>query len=99
MRTAKGGWEGEVIREGCAWWTRLDDRWLVEVQYVEDGTASVDGATGLAIVNGVLCIFDREDALSLRHEEPTTMIEGARFGPDIRDVERWEAAVLKVIDA
>lgn len=95
--TPKGGWDGEAIRLGCAWWSRLDGRYLVEVQHTSGIT--LGRPDGLAAEPGVLAVFDREAGLQCIHHEPTTIIEGARFGPDVEDVARWEARVAEVVDA
>lgn len=87
MTVAKGGWDGEANRLGCAWWSRLDGRWLVEVQYdVPPGPT------------GKLCVFDKMRDFALLHEEPTAIIEGARFGPDVDDVARWQLRCMEIVD-
>lgn len=57
------------------WWSRLDGRYQVEVQR---RTRS----------SGTLCVFERLGALA--RAWPVTLTFGARFGPDIEDVWRWQ---------
>lgn len=98
MIEPQGGWEGETIRDGCAWWSRLDDRYLVEIHYVEPQVAYPSARTGLTEVAGLLCIFDGRGDGGLIHVERTHITEGARFGPDVIDVGIWQAMAQHAVD-
>lgn len=82
-------WDGPSIVEGVAWWTRLDDRYLIEVQYDEDG----DG------YQGQLIIWDFKGTGVPVLQESTGIIASAIFGADVNDVERWQRRAVEVIDA
>lgn len=96
--TPKGGWEDSgPVRPGCAWWNRLDGRYLVEVQY-GDHSIITPRPDGLSDEHGTLCIFDNDEDFKLVHQEPTTIVEGARFGPDVMDIERWCDRAIEIVD-
>lgn len=86
--TPKTKWDADGVVEGVAWWSRLDDKYLVEVQYAIDG----DG------YQGELCIFDHDDDMKLFFHEPTGISYAARFGADVLDVERWQDRAAEVVD-
>lgn len=87
MFKPKGPYDSdELIRPGCAWWSRLDGRWLVEVQY------------GLTGNSGNLCIFDNHQNLKLVHSQPTDIYFEARFGADQNDMILWQNTACDIID-
>ena len=67
------------------WWSRLDGRYQVEVQRSGERSA-------------MLVIFDHANQGALVHQENTELLYGARFGPDVQDVERWKERAVHVID-
>jgi len=67
------------------WWSRLDGRYQVEVQRSGERSA-------------MLVIFDHANQGALVHQEITELLYGARFGPDVQDVERWRERAVHVID-
>lgn len=69
------------------WRTKLDDRYLVEVQGLEESNYS-----------GLLAIFDHENDNKLIHVEHTSISYGAPFGPDADDVNFWQSRVIDVVD-
>jgi hypothetical protein len=80
-------WDDDKSRHNeLVWWTRLDDRYQVEVQRLYEAN------------RGRLCIFDREQDMALIHNEEVTLMYGAVFGPDVDDVNTWQQRVLQVID-
>jgi hypothetical protein len=81
-------WDSDAaVVEFVAWRSRLDDRYLVEVQYAEDNS-----------YQGTLAIFDHLNGDRLVHSEPTGIAYGARFGPDIDDVATWHERAAEVVD-
>lgn len=92
----QGDWRGLA----CAWKQRLDNRYQIEVHW-KDPEVSVLRLNGLSSVTGTLLIWEYEERFgnyTLIHREDTQMVEGARFGPDIADVERWQARAIEVVD-
>jgi hypothetical protein len=82
-------WESQEPFDSNArvvWWSRVDDRYQVEVQRVDKS-------------NGQLCIFDHVNNDVLIFEEPVALSYGAAFGPDVDDVDEWREIVLNAIDA
>lgn len=69
------------------WWSRLDDRFQVEVQ----GDPQDD-------YRGTLVIFDKNDEMKLLLKEPVSVAYGAPFGADVADVHEWQERALKFID-
>lgn len=84
----KTAWDAEGLVEGVAWHARLDNRYLVEVQYVKGG----DG------YRGTLLVFDHADGDRLVHAEPTGISYAARFGADVADVAEWQERAAEVVD-
>lgn len=82
-------WDGDVIVAGLAWWSRLDGRYLIEVQYDPKGQG----------YQGTLAIFDHQDNDRLIHAEPVGIMFAARFGPDVSDVGDWQERAATVVDA
>lgn len=79
-------WDDErPFTDEVVWWTRLDDRYLVEVRRV----------LGYA---GRLYMFDRIENDRLVHSEGVSLSYGARFGPDAGDVAYWQEIALGVAD-
>lgn len=67
------------------WRSRLDDRYLVEVQRAGNKQAN-------------FLIFDKENDFTLIHKESVNLAYEARFGPDVDDVARWQDLAIFVID-
>ncbi len=79
-------WEGRPpTPASLVWRSKLDDRYLVEIQRVNEST-------------GNLCIFDHEDDDTLIHKETVGLSYGAAFGPDAADVNTWAEAAIDVVD-
>lgn len=80
-------WDSDVAHALIVWRTKLDDRYLVEVQ--RDPT---DG------YKAQLVIFDHE-----RNDEEIMCWDvglsyGALFGPDVDDVSIWQDKVIDFVD-
>lgn len=71
------------------WWSRLDQRWQVEVR-------RADGDAGT--YHGILCIFDHTYDDRLVHQQPVGLSYGATFGADMQDVADWQAIACDVVD-
>ena len=81
-------WDSDdPIVNGVAWWSRLDDRYQVEVQYAADGDRNT----------GHLVVFDHDDGNRILLFEQTGIAYGAMFGPDADDVARWQNRAIEVI--
>ncbi len=74
-----------ITNPQTVWFTRLDGRYLIEVQRVMD-------------YRGALCIFDHENGDNLIHQEEVVLSYGAIFGPDVADVATWQERCLAVVD-
>lgn len=72
------------------WWSRLDDRYQIEVQRVGEG--SENG------YSGTLVVFDHLDNSKKLLSEQVGLAYGAAFGPDIDDVSTWQERVISFID-
>lgn len=68
------------------WWSRLDDRYQVEVQRAGERA-------------GILRIFDHSHSDSLIHEQPVGLSYGATFGPDVADVAERQELAIRVVDS
>lgn len=77
--------EPKPFYANLVWCARIDNRYQIEVQRQEDGPAR-------------LIIFDHDHDMSPIHSEQTPLSYGARFGPDVEDVLRWQQTVEKIID-
>lgn len=77
------------FRDNCVWWSRLDDRWQIEV-HRDSPTPPSYGA--------MLHIFDHNDGDRLVHSEPVALSFEARFGPDVTDVAEWQALAMEYVD-
>jgi hypothetical protein len=87
MTTPLATWDNDnSSTELLVWWTRLDQRWQVEVHRTDN-------------YNGILCIFDHSDCDALRHSEPVGLSYGAICGPDVEDVASWQDKAILVVDA
>ncbi|EYT53155.1 hypothetical protein H483_0117695 [Dietzia sp. UCD-THP] len=69
------------------WWSRLDDRYQVEVTRDPDNTTRAK-----------LTIYDRANNNAEVHAEQVDLAYGAAFGPDTGDVDQWMAIALNVVD-
>jgi hypothetical protein len=79
-------WEdNNSTHENLVWWTRLDDRYQVEVHRNPSTRPQ-------------LLVFDREQDMEVVHSEDVTLAYDARFGPDVDDVIQWQECVINVID-
>jgi len=88
MTTPKARWEDtNKTYSGLIWWAKLDDRYQVEVH---SETENMD--------RGILHIFDHKNENKLIHSEPVPVAYGARFNPDILDVEEWKEKAIFVVD-
>lgn len=67
------------------WWTRLDDRWQIEVQRVNDRA-------------GLILIFDHDNKMELVHEETVRLSFADTFGADIDDVLDWKDKAIEFVD-
>jgi hypothetical protein len=67
------------------WWSRLDDRWQIEVQRTGPYT-------------GNFCIFDHANGDKEILCEPTSFMYDAAYGPDVEDVAKWEDRGVQFID-
>ena len=68
------------------WWSRLDNRYQVEVRRVDERAA-------------ILRIFDHTRSDHLIHEESVGLSYGAIFGPDVADVAEWQERAMRVVDS
>jgi hypothetical protein len=68
--------------EECAWNSKLDDRYVCQVQRTTP-------------YNGVLCIFDGDKLL---FEKEVGISYDAPFGADAGDVSEWEDIIINFID-
>lgn len=93
IRTAPVGpvmdWDSTEATDGdwVVWWSRLDDRYQVEVTREPDNTS-----------HGKLTIYDHADDNAEVHTEQVGLAYGAVFGPDTGDVDQWMAIALKVVN-
>ncbi len=72
---------------GYVWGSKLDERYLVEVQR--------DPAYES---RGLLYVWDHDDNMIVLLEESVALAYGARFGPDVDDVAAWQERVVELID-
>ncbi len=76
--------QGRVV-----WWTRLDQRYQVEVHRKDDNV-------------GTFLLWDRGPEATepprLLREEEVGLAYGAPFGPDEDDVNTWQEMVLRIVD-
>lgn len=79
-------WGSQEFVPGLVWSAELDNRYIVEVQRVDENT-------------GILYIFDHQDGDRQIHEEKTILMYGAQFGPDVENVGQWEERGVEVVDA
>lgn len=73
------------MHEHVVWWTRLDDRYQIEVQELEGEKPT-------------LRIFDKDKDFEEIYSEVVTLAYGAIFGPDVADVQVWQDRSLQFID-
>lgn len=87
MNTPLAVWDNnDSSHPQLVWWTRLDQRWQVEVQRVND-------------YNATLCVFDHTHDNTLRHSEPVGLAYGAIMGPDVDDVRTWQESAIAFVDS
>lgn len=93
IRAAPAGpvmdWDSTEPTDGdwVVWWSRLDDRYQVEVTREPDNTS-----------HGKLTIYDHANDNAEVHTEQVELAYGAVFGPDTGDVDQWMAIALRVVD-
>lgn len=85
MTTPITKWRDDSALDGVVWANDLDDRYLVEVQRIDDNSAK-------------LVIFDHNDNDKVLLEEVVGLSYGAIFGPDVDDVATWQDRVVEFID-
>lgn len=67
------------------WEATLDNRYQIQVQRTDSH-------------QGELIVYDPRTEKTL-FQESTTLHYGARFGPDVADIQRWQQQALEVIDS
>lgn len=67
------------------WWSRVDNRYQVEVHRTSDRS-------------GTLLIFDHENNDKVILTKSVNLSYGAKFGPDVMDVELWKGISIDAID-
>ncbi|EYT64023.1 hypothetical protein H483_0106090 [Dietzia sp. UCD-THP] len=93
IRTAPVGpvmdWDSTEATDGdwVVWWSRLDDRYQVEVTRDPDNTSQA-----------TLTVYDRANSNVEIHTEQIGLAYGAVFGPDTGDVNHWRAIASKAVD-
>lgn len=85
MATPLVPWDSDSTHANLVWRSKLDNRYLIEVQRVGDYTAN-------------LYIFDHEKDDKEIACWPVTLTYGARFGPDVDDVDDWMKKTEDFID-
>lgn len=97
-------WETEEITDPgrLVWWSRLDNRYQIEVHRLDEDLADKLGIDmsdqETQGYRGVLCIFDHEQEDALLGIERVGLSYGAMFGPDVMDVEEWQMKVVNFVD-
>jgi hypothetical protein len=79
----------EGFRDACVWWSRLDERWQIEVHR--------NSPTPPSYV-GMLHIFDHNNGDKLVHSEPVGLSFEAIWGPDVADVQQWQERAIDFVD-
>lgn len=80
-------WDEQVAFRGdCVWWTRLDDRYQIEVHRTGEPH------------HGLFLMWDRTDDMKLVAETKVGLAYDAVFGPDAMDVHLWESMGIDVAD-
>jgi len=80
-------WTDDASRHPLlVWWSRLDNRYQIEVQRTGQGTAN-------------LCIFDHNEGDKELLCEPTGLMYDALFGPDVDDVSKWQDRGVQFVDS
>ena len=93
IRTAPVGpimeWDSTEPTDGdwVVWWSRLDDRYQVEVTRDPDNTSRAK-----------LTIYDRANNNTEVHTEQVDLAYGAVFGPDTSDVNEWKEIAAGVVN-
>lgn len=92
----------EVSDEGkLVWWTRLDDRFQVEVHRQGDSLTMHHAMSGERPERSnlaMLRVFDHSNENKLLLDEEVGLAYDAIFGPDVDDVEVWQERVLHFVD-
>jgi hypothetical protein len=81
-------WSSEELydkNQVMIWWSRLDNKYQIEVQRIDGYHAN-------------LIIFDHELKDKKIFEKKVGLSYGARFGPDMEDVENWREIAAGFID-
>lgn len=74
-------WDERVL-----WWSRFDDRYLVETRHTGNGEA-------------LILVFDHPRGDLLVFQQVVPLVGDARYGPDPDDVERWQKLIVGWADA
>lgn len=74
-----------TVPEKIVWGAQLDGRYQIEIQRIDNATAS-------------LCIFDHQDGMKELKCWDVTLSYGAMFGPDIDDVSQWMDMAADFVD-
>lgn len=77
-----------TLSAAVVWWSRLDDRYHVEVVR----------ASGSAF-DAELRVFDTAVGNRVLLREHAILDFGARFGPDVANVAAWQRRVVRLVDA
>lgn len=80
-----------AVTEFVPYRTQIDDRYLAEIQYPEDGT-----------YRGTLVVFDHTDGDRLVHSEGAAIPfgpYGALLSPHPSVIYGWHARIIEVVDA
>lgn len=81
-------WDSEEgWAKGVIWWARLDNRFQIEVQGLDEETH-----------RGIFLIFDHNNDNKLVFSEEVPVSYGAIFGPDVSDIAYWQNKVIEVVD-
>lgn len=82
-------WDSAEPTDGdwVVWWSRLDDRYQVEVTRDPDNTTRAK-----------LTIYDHANNDIEVHAEQVNLAYGAVFGPDTGDVSHWRSVASKAVD-
>lgn len=87
MAKPLANWDDEQqTPPGVVWWSKLDNRYIVEVQ-------RKDGDTG------TLYVFDHEDGDKEIFSQSVVFMYGAAFGPDAEQVGEWMDIGANAVDS
>lgn len=86
VATPNMAWDAtEPFTDTVVWWTRLDNRYLIEAVRTDDS-------------HGQLRVFDHDNDDRLLLDESVGFAYAAMFGPDVDDVAAWTDRALYVAD-